>query len=128
MRSREHTQVMRASQGDEHAFRAIVEQHHRGMHALATRMVGDSAEAEDLVQDSFAKAFSRLQQFDWSYGLSTWLYRIVLNSCRDHLKSPRRSEQPVGTLELDTIRCSRTSAPSRCVAPFPSCAPTTARS
>jgi RNA polymerase sigma-70 factor (ECF subfamily) len=57
-------------------------------------MVGDRAEAEDLVQVAFARAARRIESFDPAYRLSTWLYRIALNACRDYLKSPRRRERP----------------------------------
>jgi RNA polymerase sigma-70 factor, ECF subfamily len=100
-RHREQSQIRRAWGGDGAACREIVEQHRRGMYAVALRMTGDKAEAEDLVQDSFARAFRRLHQFDATYRLSTWLYRIVLNSCRDHLKSPRRNERPAGARQLE---------------------------
>jgi RNA polymerase sigma-70 factor, ECF subfamily len=93
-RDAELERVRRAAGGDAQAARSIVEQHHAGMRALARRVIGDRAEAEDLVQEAFARAFRRLHQFDSRYCLSTWLYSIVLNSCRDHLKSPRRRERP----------------------------------
>jgi RNA polymerase sigma-70 factor, ECF subfamily len=83
-----------ALRGDAMAFRAIVERHHRGLFGLALRMVGDRAEAEDLVQEAFARAYGHLTDFDPCYRLSTWLYRITLNLCRDFLKSPRRRERP----------------------------------
>jgi RNA polymerase sigma-70 factor (ECF subfamily) len=86
--------VARSLSGDAVASRAIVEQHYPGMYALALRMVRDPSEAEDLVQESFARAFARLDEFDSRYRLSTWLYRIALNTCRDHIKSPRRRELP----------------------------------
>jgi RNA polymerase sigma-70 factor (ECF subfamily) len=76
------------------ASRKLFEQHYPGMYALALRMVRDPSEAEDLVQESFARAFTRMDAFDPQYRLSTWLYRIVLNTCRDHIKSPRRRELP----------------------------------
>jgi RNA polymerase sigma-70 factor (ECF subfamily) len=100
-RRRERFLVQRAAKGDARACREIVEQHYGGMYSRALRLIGDRAEAEDLVQESFARAFGRLRQFDSSYRLSTWLYRIVLNSCRDHLKSPRRRESPAGTQHLE---------------------------
>lgn len=90
---RERRQIELALRGDAMAFRTIVERHHRGMHALALRMTGDRAAAEDLVQEAFARAYCRLNQFDPSYRLSTWLYRIVLNLCHDHHKSARRRER-----------------------------------
>ncbi|MFW5926159.1 MAG: RNA polymerase sigma factor [Myxococcota bacterium] len=88
--------IQRAVEGDARAFRAIVERHHHGLFRLALRMLGDRAEAEDAVQEAFARAYKRLEHFDPSYRLSTWLYRIALNICRDHLKSPRRKERPRG--------------------------------
>jgi RNA polymerase sigma-70 factor (ECF subfamily) len=100
-RRREKSLVQRATSGDADACREIVEQHYAGMYMRALRVVGDRVEAEDLVQESFARAFGRLRQFNSSYRLSTWLYRIVLNSCRDHMKSPRRREQPIGTQQLE---------------------------
>ena len=90
----EHVLVARAVSGEAQAARAIVEKHHGGMYSLALSVIADPVEAEDLVQESFERAFSRLHQFDPKYRLSTWLYRIVLNTCRDHLKSPRRKERP----------------------------------
>ncbi|MCC6874154.1 MAG: sigma-70 family RNA polymerase sigma factor [Sandaracinaceae bacterium] len=92
--------VLRATDGDALAFRAIVERHHRALYHLAFRMVGDGADAEDLVQESFAKAYLHLDRYDSGYRLSTWLHRIALNTCRDHLKSARRRERPSGE-ELD---------------------------
>src|SRR5262252_3008603 len=72
---RERALVQRATNGDARACREIVDQHYAGMYLRALRMVGDRAEAEDLVQESFARAFNRLRQFDTRFRLSTWLYR-----------------------------------------------------
>lgn len=89
--------VEAASAGDARAFRRIVEQHHRSLYLMANRLVGDAAEAQDLVQESLAKAYTNLDRFDPKYRLSTWLHRITLNTCRDHLKSARRRERASGT-------------------------------
>jgi RNA polymerase sigma-70 factor (ECF subfamily) len=86
--------VDRALAGSTEAFRALVERYHHGLYRLGLRMLGDQAEAEDVVQETFTRAYKRLDGFDSNYRLSTWLYRIALNICRDHLKSPRRKEQP----------------------------------
>lgn len=88
--------VAAAAQGDATAFRRIVEHHHRALYSMAARLVGDAAEAQDLVQESFAKAYVHLDRFDASFRLSTWLHRITLNTCRDHLKSARRRERCAG--------------------------------
>ena len=99
----ERAYVARSLSGDAVASRALFEQHYPGMYALALRTVRDPSEAEDLVQESFARAFARLDEFDPQYRLSTWLYRIVLNTCRDHIKSPRRRELPASQ-SMDTAR------------------------
>jgi len=88
--------VEAAAAGDATAFRRIVEQHHRPLYLMAVRLVGDAVEAQDLVQESLAKAYVNLERFDPSFRLSTWLHRITLNTCRDHLKSARRRERVAG--------------------------------
>lgn len=95
-RELEHAWVEAARHGDASAFRRIVENHHRALYMMAVRLVGDAAEAQDLVQESLAKAYVNLDRFDPSYRLSTWLHRITLNTCRDHLKSARRRERVSG--------------------------------
>ncbi|HEY8427272.1 MAG TPA: sigma-70 family RNA polymerase sigma factor [Sandaracinaceae bacterium] len=85
--------VAAAAAGDATAFRRIVEQHYRALYLMAARLVGDAVEAQDLVQESFAKAYLHLDRFDASYRLSTWLHRITLNTCRDYLKCSRRRER-----------------------------------
>jgi RNA polymerase sigma-70 factor (ECF subfamily) len=95
-RDEEQAWVESACEGDATAFRRIVEAHHRALFLMAARLVGDPIEARDLVQDSFAKAYTNLDRFDPSFRLSTWLHRITLNTCRDYLKSARRRERAVG--------------------------------
>ncbi len=94
----ERVWVEAAREGDATAFRRIVEQHHRSLYLMASRVVGDAFEAQDLVQESLAKAYVHLDRFDPSFRLSTWLHRITLNTCRDHLKSARRRERASGAM------------------------------
>ena len=96
VREEEEDWIRRSVDGDARAFRRIVEAHHRSLFHLAVRLVGDRAEAQDLVQESFAKAYVNLDRFDARFRLSTWLHRITLNTCRDHLKSARRRERASG--------------------------------
>lgn len=101
-RQAERGLVSRAANGEPRAARELVQQHYGAMYARALRSIGDPVEAEDLVQDAFVRAFGRLDRFDPKYRLSTWLHRIVINSCRDHMKSPRRRERPSGE-QLDEV-------------------------
>ncbi len=89
----ERRQVELAARGDAMAFRAIVERHHAGLFVLASRLMREPAEAEDAVQETFARAYCAIDRFDPTYRLSTWLYRIAVNVCRDAWRSGRAREQ-----------------------------------
>jgi RNA polymerase sigma-70 factor (ECF subfamily) len=92
-RARERRLVELAARGDALAFREIVERHHRGIHAFALRFLRDATEAEDVAQETFARAFCAIDRFDPAYRLSTWLYGIALNLCRDLWKRARVRER-----------------------------------
>lgn len=83
--------------GDSAAFRQIVDRHIAMVHALAWRMLGDAAEAEDVVQDTFAKVWTNAP--GWvpaGGGLGGWLRRIAANLCLDRLRRRRPlSGEPV---------------------------------
>ncbi len=89
----ERSLALRVVAGDHASFRVIVERFAPGLHHLALGLVG-SADAPDMVQDTFSRAFRRMDSFDSRYRMSTWLYGICLNRCRDYLKSARRREVP----------------------------------
>src|SRR5678816_4190513 len=93
----------RARQGDSEAFRALVEQHSRSVFRLAFRMTGNEQDAEDVVQESFLRAYRQLGRFESRANFGTWLYRIVAN-CSVDLMRARQSRQNQGRLEsLDEI-------------------------
>ncbi len=75
------TLVVRAQEGDPHAFELLVRRYQRPMFALAVRLLGDRADAEDAVQDAFVAAWRRLPDFRSDAAFSSWLYRIVTNRC-----------------------------------------------
>ena len=93
-----------SAEGDARAFRLIVERHHRGVYQFIARVVATEADTEDITQETFARAYVHMSRFDPTYRLSTWLYRIALNLCRDHLRSAKRRERPVepGSAALDS--------------------------
>jgi RNA polymerase sigma-70 factor (ECF subfamily) len=78
--------------GERAAYRALVERHHRGVHALMQRMVHHTADADDLAQQAFIAAFAALGSFHLEQRFSTWIYRIAINLAKDHLKSKKRTE------------------------------------
>ena len=79
--------VDRARAGEADAFRALVQRHGQRLFRLAYRMTGNQQDAEDVVQDSFLRAFRRLDQFDGRASFGTWLYRIAANCSSDLLSS-----------------------------------------
>jgi RNA polymerase sigma-70 factor (ECF subfamily) len=89
------TMVARARQGDSEAFRSLVERHSRSAFRLAFRMTGNEHDAEDVVQNSFLRAYRQLGRFESRAHFGTWLHRIVANCSVDLLRS-RRSRQDYG--------------------------------
>ena len=79
--------LARARQGDSDAFRVLVERHSRAAFRLAYRITGNEQDAEDVVQESFLRAFSRLGHFESRANFGTWLYRIVANCSVDLMRS-----------------------------------------
>ena len=80
----------RLATGDETAFRALVERHIDRAYAIALRIVGNAADAEDVVQDTMLKVWTHRGR--WQHGrakFSTWLYRVVSNRCIDLRRKPR---------------------------------------
>ena len=79
--------LARARQGDSDAFRALVEQHSRSVFRLAYRMTGNEQDAEDVVQESFLRAYRQLARFESRANFGTWLYRIVSNCSVDLMRT-----------------------------------------
>jgi RNA polymerase sigma-70 factor (ECF subfamily) len=89
--------LARARQGDSDAFRALVELHAKAAFSLAYRLTGDERDAEDVVQESFIRAYRQLGRFESRSNFGTWLHRIVVNCSMDALRSrhARREEKTV---------------------------------
>lgn len=67
--------------GDARKYALLIDRHKDKAFTLAVRITGDRAEAEELVQDAFLRAYRNLEQFRGDARFSTWLYRIVYNVC-----------------------------------------------
>ena len=74
----------RAKSGDSDAFGELAEEHREALLRLCYRMTGSRETAEDLVQETFLKAYSKFGTFELRSSLGTWLYRIATNACLDH--------------------------------------------
>ncbi len=83
--------VAAAKSGSSHAFEALVERHARRILRVAQRVTGNREDAEDIVQQSFQKAFVHLQKFEGKSSFSTWLTRIAINEALMCLRTNRRA-------------------------------------
>jgi RNA polymerase sigma-70 factor, ECF subfamily len=80
-----------ARDGDEHAFRHLVELHRRELHAHCYRMLGSLHDAEDALQDALLRAWRGLPRFEGRSSVGSWLYRIATNACLDAIaRRPKR--------------------------------------
>jgi RNA polymerase sigma-70 factor (ECF subfamily) len=79
--------VARCRQGDLAAFEEIYRQHAGRLFSLTCRLLGNAADAEDLLQEIFLSAHRKLESFRGDSALGTWLYRLATNLCLDHLRS-----------------------------------------
>jgi RNA polymerase sigma-70 factor (ECF subfamily) len=82
--------VERAQRGDKHAFGLLVAKYQRRLGRLISRFVRNAAEAEDVTQDAFIKAYRALPAFRGDSAFYTWLYRIGINTAKNHLVSQGR--------------------------------------
>jgi RNA polymerase sigma-70 factor, ECF subfamily len=82
--------LAQARAGNREAFRTLVERHSRAVFRVAYRITGNDADAEDVVQDTFIRAYTELKRFEARSGFGTWLHRIAANCAIDLIrKRPR---------------------------------------
>lgn len=94
--------VRRAKEGDEAAFRRLVETHSRDVFRLAYRITRNEDDAEDTVQETFLRAYQKLDGFESRANFGTWLYRITTNTAIDVLRRRKRHEsrsEPFGAVD-----------------------------
>src|SRR5947209_5091002 len=94
--------VEETRKGNQHAFRVLVERHSRPLFRLAFRMTGNEQDAEDLVQETFLRAYKQLHRFDGRAAFGTWLFRIATNCSLDLLRARKsRAEVAVAAASGD---------------------------
>ena len=103
--------VALARDGDSEAFRALVERHSRAVYRLAHRMTGTPQDAEDVVQETFLKAYRQLGRFESRANFGTWLHRIAVNCSIDLIRS--RPHREAGHDAADLEHCGRPRRPVR---------------
>jgi RNA polymerase sigma-70 factor (ECF subfamily) len=85
--------VLQSQNGDPAAFEELVRNHQHMVHSLTYRMTGSLADAEDLAQETFLRAYGQIGSFRGASRFSTWLYRIAVNTCLNWRQSEARRLQ-----------------------------------
>ncbi len=85
-RKAESSLLRRAQAGDEDALSSLYQTHRTKVYSLCLRMTSNTAEAEDLTQDAFLQVFRKLDCFRGDSALSTWLYRVAVNTVLMHFR------------------------------------------
>ena len=92
-------------QGIRTAFAPLVERHSRSVFRLAYRLTGNEQDAEDVVQETFLRAYKQLENFESRASFGTWLYRIAANYSLDLIRSRKRHHEhrPAAEDEEDAL-------------------------
>ncbi|HZR31001.1 MAG TPA: sigma-70 family RNA polymerase sigma factor [Terriglobales bacterium] len=91
--------VREAQRGNHAAFEELVRHYDHAVLRLALHLTGSEADAQDIYQDAFLKAYRNVGSFRFECSFYTWIYRIVTNLCLDHLRKRqvRKEDPPVAT-------------------------------
>src|SRR6476659_1645320 len=86
--------------GDRDAFRVLVERHSRSIFRVVYRMTGNQQDTEELIQETFLRAYKSLERFELRANFSTWVYRIAVNRTLDFLNARKTQMQTKETYQI----------------------------
>lgn len=90
MSGTDETLAHRAGAGDRPALQRLLERHHDTAFRFSYRLLGSRADAQDVAQEVCVRLVERIASFRGDSRFSTWLYQLVLNACRDHMRRQGR--------------------------------------
>jgi RNA polymerase sigma-70 factor, ECF subfamily len=93
--------VQRVQRGDKRAFEVLVEKYQRRISRLLSRMIRDPADIEDIAQEAFIKAYRALPGFRGESAFYTWLYRIAINTAKNHFAAQGRRAPTVSGVDVE---------------------------
>ena len=94
--------IDKARAGDVDAYEVLVQRHRTRIYRIALRMLGDPDDAEDVAQDVLIQVWTALVGFAGTSAFTTWLYRIVVNRCVNHVRR-RRWTRPVQDADAPSV-------------------------
>jgi RNA polymerase sigma-70 factor, ECF subfamily len=101
MEASQATAVAQVQAGDHAVFQALVEQHSLSLFRVAYRMTGSESDAEEIVQETFLRAYQQRKSFEARSNVGTWLYRIAVNGSIDLLRKRKRHDAHLEALDSD---------------------------
>lgn len=87
--------IRRALSGDQSAYEDLMKRYHHGIYVMIYQMIKNREETEDLVQETFMKAFNALRYYNAQFAFSTWLYKIAYNNCIDSIRKRKLKTLPL---------------------------------
>lgn len=81
--------IQEARKGDQRAFSLLLDRYRDAIYRTVHKMVHNKEDADDLTIEAFGKAFHKLESYQPKYAFSTWLFRIAINNCIDHIRKKR---------------------------------------
>jgi len=104
----DRTLIHRALANDQRAYEELTKKYEGSVYNLVYRMIENRQEAEDIVQETFIKAFNALATFNEEFAFSTWLFKIATNNCIDTLRKRKLQtyslDSPVQTKDGEVTR------------------------
>src|SRR6185437_10445178 len=88
MQGNDHSVVQAVLGGNKDAYGALVRAHSAAVFRVAVGIVGNEADAEEVVQEAFLRGYQRLGSFQQRSGFGTWIYRIAVNCAMDRIRQP----------------------------------------
>ena len=85
----DYEQVLRAIDGDQKAYAHLMDRYRNSVFHMMLKMVSNREDADDLTLEAFGKAFNKLPSYAPRYAFSTWLFKIAINNCIDHIRKKR---------------------------------------
>ncbi len=85
----DYKMVQLAIQGDQKAYATLMERYRSSIFHMMLKMVNNREDADDLTLEAFGKAFNKLPSYEPRYAFSTWLFKIAINNCIDHIRKKR---------------------------------------
>ncbi|WP_026893778.1 sigma-70 family RNA polymerase sigma factor [Clostridiisalibacter paucivorans] len=108
MNDREHILIKKSIKGDIDAFEKLIEKHEKRAYNIALKMLKNPDDAMDVSQEALIKVYRYIKGFNEKSSFSTWLYRIVVNTCIDYLRKNKERhyslDNPINTSEGEIKR------------------------